>query len=471
MAKTDLDPDDWDDFRQHAHRLLDICIDRLSNADQHPWQPVPDSLQDRYAIRGQGSDLAQVVDRMAADVLPYHTGNTHPRFFGWVHGTGLASGLLSEMVAATMNSNCGGRDHGAIYMERAVIDWTRQVMGFPETSDGILVTGTSQATVIALATARLRAVGSFVRETGNGTHQFVAYAGSGVHNATRKALELLGIGHSNLRCIPDGSAGMDLDHLRREIDKDLAEGNLPFAIIGTAGSVDTGTFDDLNALADISSQYNLWLHVDGAFGAWTRLADDPWKSLSDGIGRADSLACDFHKWMYVPYDCGMVLVRDADELRATFAARPSYLAPLDHGLAGGGNWYCDNGIDLSRGNRALKVWTALEHYGPDRLGAAISDNCRLVAHMGDQISQRPKMALLRPIISNVCVFTADETLTVQQQTELNQDIAQTLQNKGIAVFSTTIVDGITCLRAAIVNHRSDANDIKIALDAVAEIAG
>jgi hypothetical protein len=161
-----LDPADWGAFRRAAHDLLDRCIDRLECARDHPWQPMPDGLVEAYAISGPVRDVEELTRALAEDVMPYATGNTHPRFFGWVHGTGLASGLLSEMVAATMNSNCGGRDHGMSYMERAVVDWSRQVFGLPETASGILVAGTSQATVIALAAARVAALGAEVRKTG-----------------------------------------------------------------------------------------------------------------------------------------------------------------------------------------------------------------------------------------------------------------------------------------------------------------
>jgi glutamate/tyrosine decarboxylase-like PLP-dependent enzyme len=464
-----LDPKDWDAFRASAHELLDQCLDQMEDARNRPWQPVPDDQRDAYALSGRGTGEIAAAKRLATEMLPYGTGNTHPRFFGWVHGTGLASGILSEMTAATLNSNTGGRDHGMIYVERAVIEWTRKIMGLPETASGVLVTGTSQATVIAIAAARLRALGRQVRTTGQQT-RLTAYAGAGVHNATCKAIELLGIGSDNLRKIPETEHGLDTDALRAAIAKDRAAGAVPFAMVGTAGSVDFGRFDDLNKLADIARDENLWLHIDGAFGAWTRLADDPWHSLTNGIERADSIALDFHKWMYVPYDCGLCLIRNEEEHRAAFAARPSYLAPQKDGLAAGDPWYCDYGIDLSRGNRALKVWTAIESYGADRLGAAITTNCQLTRQMGDLVEQAPNMKLMAPIISNLCVFTANDTLSADAQSELNSRIARHLQIDGTAVFSTTLADGITCLRAAIANHRTTPDDIQLAIEAVANLA-
>jgi len=346
-----LDPEDWTAFRIAAHELLDRCVDHLQETRVRPWQPVPQVVRESYRIHAVGASEAEIADRLAREVLPYGTGNTHPAFFGWVHGTGLASGLLSEMVAVTMNANAGGRDHGTIHLERAVIEWVRRLMGFPEGASGVLVTGTSQATVIALQAARVRALPR-LREDGSQGAWLTAYAGAGVHNATIKAMELLGLGRASLRRLAEDERGLDPVALAAAVRADREAGAIPFAVVATAGSVDLGRFDDLEKLADSCREEGLWLHVDGAFGAWTRLAREPWRALSDGIGRADSLACDFHKWMYVPYDCGLVLIADEAAHRAAFAARPSYLAPQAAGLGGGEPWFCDYGIDLSRGNRA-----------------------------------------------------------------------------------------------------------------------
>ncbi len=462
-----LDPEDWASFRATAHAVLEACIDRLAAARDLPWRPVPPDQAAAYRLDGAGHGEAATARRLVEEVMPYATGNTHPGFFGWVHGTGLASGLLSEMVAATMNANLGGRDHGAIHVERAVIDWTRRVMGFPDVASGVLVSGTSQATVIALAVARSQALGPSVRAEGLKGAPLVAYAGAGAHNAVVKAMELLGLGRAALRLIAETDRGMDITELQARIAADRAAGLQPFAIVGTAGSVDLGRFDDLEALADLAAAEQLWLHIDGAFGAWTRLAAPPWRTLSDGIGRADSLACDFHKWMYVPYDCGLVLIRNEDDHRAAFAARPAYLESQSTGLAGGEPWFCDYGIDLSRGNRALKVWTAIETYGAERLGQAITLNCRLALTMAEAVQAEGRMRLMAPVISNLCVFTADASLPPEAQSALNRRIAQDLQLSGIAVFSTTAIHGITALRAAITNHRTRHGDVARAIAAVA----
>ncbi len=465
-----LDPADWDEFRRQAHALLDACIDHLADARKHPWQPVDEDARKALHLgpAEHGLGTAVVADDLARRLLPLATGNIHPRFFGWVHGTGLATGLLAEIAAATMNSNCGGRDHGAVYVEREVIDWCRRCFGFPEGTSGVLVTGTSQATVIALAAARQRALGDASRRDGIvGGPALAAYAVAGAHNAVSKALELLGVGSAGLRLVQPGPDGaLDVDELAALVARDRAAGLLPMCVVGTAGSVDLGAFDDISAIADFCDDQRLWLHVDGAFGAWARLADTPWCNLVRGIERADSLAFDFHKWMYVQYDCGAVLMRDPVAHRAAFAARPAYLAPQTQGLGGGEPWYCDYGTDLSRGFRALKVWAALRAHGSAAFGAAITRNCQQAHRMADRVTATPGLRLAAPVRLNICCFSvAPEDMPEGRQDEMNTAVAQDLQLAGEAVFSTTRIHGRTVLRAAIVNHRTCDADVDCAVDA------
>lgn len=468
-----LDPADWEDFRQHAHQLLDACIDRLSRAADYPWRPVtPEVIQGyRLEVDEPGIGYASLAETLERDVLPYATGNTHPRFFGWVHGTGLVEGLLAELVAATMNSNCGGRDHGAVYIEREVIDWCARVFGFPATSSGLLVAGTSQATVIAIAAARQRALGVKARSEGiQGLPDLIAYTSEAAHSAIAKAMELIGLGTRSLRRIPPGTEGaMDMALLAAAVESDRKSGALPFCVIGTAGTVDVGAFDDLKALAEFSRQEGLWLHVDGAFGAWTVLASEPWNRLSDGLDQADSLAFDFHKWMYVQYECGAVLVRDQQSHRAAFESRPTYLARQATGLGGGDPWFCDYGIDLSRGFRALKVWSAIRACGTGAFAAAISRNCELAMLMARAVESATELTLVAPVKLNICCFSAAQASTPAADADkLNAGIARQLQLDGRAVFSTTRIADRTVLRAAITNHRTSEADIHYALESVVE---
>lgn len=467
-----LDPADWEDFRRNAHNVLDACVDALAHSRERPWRPMEESLRAKLALGDamDGAGLEALADELIQDILPHATGNTHPRFFGWVHGSGLAACVLAEMVAATMNSNCGGRDHGAVYVERAVIEWCRRCFGLPKGASGVLVTGTSQATVVALATARLKALGEATRQNGvQGEPKLTAYAREGAHSSIVKTLELIGLGSSALRRVPlDADTGsMDLAALRHRVAEDRAKGFKPYCVIGTAGSVDTGDFDDFNALSDFCRHEDIWLHIDGAFGAWVCLAQEPWKSLASGLHKADSIACDFHKWMFVQYSCGVALIRDEKTHRAAFASRPAYLIGRQQGLAGGDPWFCDYGVDLSRGFLALKVWSALRAYGAKRLGEAITRDCQLAALMGRLVDASPDLRLASPVRMNICCFSAaPHCLDVARQSAFNLLLAEELQLDGEAVFSTTCVDRRTVLRAAIVNHRTCEADIHEVIAAV-----
>jgi aromatic-L-amino-acid/L-tryptophan decarboxylase len=324
--------------------------------------------------------------------------------------------------------------------------------------------------VIALAVARYRALGARVRTEGlRNAPALTAYTGEGAHNAITKAMELLGLGSSALKIIPGcKEGGMDIACLAKAVERDRSAGAHPFCVIGTAGSVDLGEFDDLGKLAEFCRRESLWFHVDGAFGAWAKLANDPWRRLTHGMELADSLAFDFHKWMFVQYDCGAVLIRDEGAHTAAFASRPHYLAAQSRGLGGGAPWYCDYGIDLSRGFRALKVWSAIRTYGISAFKDAISHNCELAVQMGEYAAS-VGLTPAAPVRLNVCSFSAAPAGMDEPSSDaLNTSIAQQLQMNGQAVFSTTKVKGRTVIRAAITNHRTCAADIHYAIDAVCQ---
>ncbi|WP_135502690.1 pyridoxal phosphate-dependent decarboxylase family protein [Roseovarius aestuariivivens] len=457
-----VDPADWSAFRRAFHDLADQCVDRLESARNLPWIPKPDDMARAVALRDAepGADAATVFSELAQGIMPYATGNTHPAFFGWVHGTGQPAGVAAEMVAATMNANLGGRDHGAIEVERAVIDWTRRQAGLPQSASGILTTGTSQATLLALCAARMRLMGDDVRRDGIADlGRIRVYAVEGAHYSIAKALEIMGHGSRAVRYVAQEAQGaMDLRALAAAVDDDRAAGIRPMAVVGTAGAVDTGLFDPIDALADFCAAEDIWYHVDGAFGFWAVLADTPWCDLMRGVGRADSIATDFHKWIGAPYDCGLCLMADGDLHRRSFATRPPYLEGMEDGLGGGSLWFCDYGLDLSRGFRALKVWATIRAVGRARLADSITDNCRQAALLGSLVTQSSQFDLVRPVQANVCCFAPR-----------NADagaLATALQLSGEAVFSTTRVDDRTCLRAAIVNHRTTDSDVRTAFAAL-----
>jgi len=465
-----LDPSDPAAFRRLAHEVLDACLDRLERVRELPWTPAAGSVPGADALPRDGVPLERVADELVRRIMPGATGNTHPRFFGWVHGTGLASGLLAEMVAATMNSNCGGRSHVAIDVERTVIDWCARVHGLPDTAGGVLCGGTSAATLVALHAARVRRFGRASRRApGEAFANATCYAAEGTHQCVGGALELMGLGSESLRKLPiDPATGsLSLEALGEALAADRAAGLSPLCLVGTAGSVNTGRFDDLEALADAARRESLWLHVDGAFGAWVALADAPWRDLARGIARADSLAFDFHKWPYVQYAAAAVLVRERDALGEAFGGDAAYLESEEAGLAAGSPWPCDLGPELSREFRALKIWTALRTHGLDALGASITDNCAQAAALGARVTASEELELAAPVISNVCCFRLSTDLVAGDAADaLHRAIATALQLSGECVLSTTRVDGAVVLRAAIVNHRTTLDDVRLTVEAV-----
>ncbi len=368
------------------------------------------------------------------------------------------------MLAAGLNANLGGRDHIPIEVEREVVRWASEIVGFPRGASGLFVTGTSMANLIAVVVAREAALGNPThgRRTAAGAKQLTAYASTAAHGCIRKGIEIAGLGSDALRLIPeDHRHRMDLSALEEAIDNDRKAGLTPFFVIGTAGSVNTGAVDDLAGLADLCQREKLWFHVDGAYGALAKLAPELAPRL-DGMERADSLAFDFHKWGQVPYDAGVILVRDGAAHQRAFALATDYLHRAQRGLGAGSPWPCDFGPDLSRGFRALKVWFTLKVYGTDALGETISHSCQLARYLESRIGETPRLELLAPVKLNIVCFR----YRCAEPDQVNEKIVIALQESGIVTPSTTRIDGQLAIRAAIVNHRTSRAEIDALVEGV-----
>jgi aromatic-L-amino-acid decarboxylase len=463
----DLDPDDWEALRALGHRMLNDMVDHLRDLRTGPvWRPLPASTRAilRAPLDAAGADPDTVYGRFRETVLPYATGNTHPRFMGWVHGGGTPLGMLAEMLAAGLNANLGGRDHAPIEVERQVIRWAAAAFGLPETAGGLLVTGSSMANFIAVLLARTAALGTGVRTEGLGSARLTAYASTGVHRCVPDALDMAGIGSAALRRIPvDADFCMDLGALAQAIAADRAAGLTPFLVVGTAGSVDVGAFDDLVGIAEIAAREALWFHVDGAFGALAALSPLLRPKVA-GMERARSIAFDFHKWAQVPYDAGCILVRDQADQLATFAGEAAYLTPGTSGLSANAPWPCDLGPDLSRGFRALKVWFTMQSFGADALGAVAERSCALARHLAALVAAEPELELLAPVPLNIVCFRY--RASAEAADALNTAIVAEIQEAGLAAPSTTIIGGALAIRAAFVNHRSREPDAEALVAAV-----
>ncbi len=464
-----LDPSDWHGLRRLGHRMIDDMFDHLESVRSRPvWQPIPPDVRSALSTpmpRDPGSAEQAYAD-FTRLVLPYATGNTHPRFMGWVHGGGNAVGMLAELLAGGLNANLGGRDHAPIEVERQVIRWSAELLGLPAETSGLLVTGTSIANLIGLLVARTEALGPDARATGLGPARLAVYTSEKAHGCIARAMDMAGIGSDALRLVPcDPEHRMQPDALETAIARDHADGCLPFLLVGTAGTVDIGAFDDLGALGRIARDKGLWFHVDGAFGAMAALSPSL-RALLAGIEQADSVAFDFHKWMQVPYDAGCILVRDPARHLATFAQQVAYLRREARGLAGGHPWPCDLGPDLSRGFRALKVWMTWRTYGSDRLGKAVEQTCAVARALAARVDREPLLERLAPVPLNIVCFR----VRGPRADDLNREIVADVQEAGLAAPSTTMIDGKLAIRAAIVNHRTRAEDAEMLVDAVLNAA-
>lgn len=465
-----LDPSDWASFRAQGHRMLDDMFDYLEQIRERPvWQRIPDAVRARFRDRLPmvPAELSAVHQEFLENVLPYSNGNVHPAFMGWVHGGGTAAGMLAEMLAAGLNANLGGRDHAPIEVERQIVEWMRELFGFPQTASGLFVTGTSMANLIAVLIARDWALGFEIRRAGlpASPKRLTAYASMAAHGCLRRALDFCGLGSEALRLVPvDSQHRINLAALRNMIEADRTAGYMPFLLVGTAGTVDTGAIDDLDGLVDVASEQRLWMHVDGAYGALGILAPEIAPRLA-GIEAADSVAFDFHKWGQVPYDAGFLLVRDGELHRKAFQSPAAYLEREKRGLAAGSPWPCDFGPDLSRGFRALKTWFTLKVYGLHALGQTIARTCELARYLEQKIAGSDELELLAPVSLNIVCFR----YRCPDADRVNARIVVEMQESGIAAPSTTRINGDLAIRAAITNHRTQACDIDALVDATLRI--
>ncbi|KAA3647143.1 MAG: aminotransferase class V-fold PLP-dependent enzyme [Chloroflexi bacterium] len=469
-----LDPNDWDQLRRLGTRMLWDMLEHLETISERPvWQPT--SPQVRAAFQSplplSESPAESVYEEFLQYILPYTFGNTHPRFWGAVVGTGTPLGMLSDMLAAGINSPPSLGDNAPVWVEKQVIDWCKQAIGFPDEANGILVSGTTLGSLLGLTMARSLKAKFDVREEGliASAQQMTAYGSDQMHGSLQRAIEIIGIGNKNLRRIPTNSQGkIDIQELRKAIEDDLTKGLQPFCVIGNAGTTNTGAIDPLLEMSEIAGEYDLWLHVDGAFGALATLSPEL-RPKFEGIHLADSLAFDLHKWFYLPYDIGCLLVRDDSALQHSFSLHMDYLQEGE-GWNGGPEHFVDMGLQISRSFRALKAWMAFKTYGVNKIGRLIHQNVQQANYLAELIQDSLELELLAPVNLNVVCFR--HTVAEKDNDWLdkfNERIIRQLHASGVAIPTDTVVNGRFAIRCAIVNHRTRREDLELLVNEVIKL--
>lgn len=422
----------------------------------------------------EGRPLEQLLDECRT-VMDLSRHNGHPRFFGYVASPSTPIGAYADLIASALNANitCWRSGPAGTEIEQLVVRWLGSLIRYDENAKGLLTSGGSMANMIALLIASRRFNGAEASRKGlwNAGPPMTIYASEEVHMSIPKAADVLGFGRDNVRTVAcDGEHRMRVENLRQSIQADRKTGFMPICVVASAGTVNTGAIDPLNEIADIAREYNLWFHIDGAYGAPGAM-DQSKKELFAGLERADSVSLDPHKWLYVPVDAGCLLFRDA-AAAAVFTEDAAYIQT--HGLADDAAFaYWDYGVELSRRFRALKVWLTLGYYGARRIAEAVSKDISLAAYLGELVSSADDFELLAPVELSICCFRYVPQKLKDNDDELNrlnEQIMAAVQKGGRAYLSNATVNGKFALRACITNFRTTKADIKQTIETVRDAA-
>jgi glutamate/tyrosine decarboxylase-like PLP-dependent enzyme len=439
-------------------------------ADRPVYPPV-----DRAALRAiaheplprSGMPLETLFAELEAVVVPNSTHSAHPRFLPYVQPSPNALSPYADHVAAVLNQNCNlwHLSPAANAVEQALLRWFADLFRLPGSAGGIVTSGGSMANLVALTAARDHALGSAARAEGlqGGGAPLVLYTSEEAHSSIDKAVSILGLGTNNLRKLPtDERFRLRLDALAAAVVADRAAGRRPFCVVASAGTVTTGAIDPLAELSGFCREQGLWLHVDGAYGALAALSERFSESMA-GVGLADSVSLDPHKFLFCAFEAGCVLVRDRQHLVHAFSAQPSYLTMSeDPDFVD----FANQGPQLSRAFKALKVWWSLKHFGADAFAATIERMHDLALHMGTEIERRPAFELLAPVVFNCVCFRVRGLDDAG-----NRRVLTSLVDGGDAFLGPALVKGRSGLRACFMNLRTERADVDFILDRLQELAG
>ena len=447
--------------------MVDEVADYLAALPSKPVsQPVPDGLRDELLnmpLPDEPAALEELVATTSRDVQPHAMGNGHPAFFGWVNPPPSLAGVMTSLAAAAMNPSVVSGDHADVHLERAVVRWLAELVGFPhEPGAGLLASGGSTATIVCLAGARSRAMASAghdLRRDGlAGAPQLIAYVPAEAHSCIRRAWELLGLGSGSIREVPLEGGRLDATALRAAVAADRERGALPALLVGSAGTVNTGAIDPLDELVDIAAAEDLWFHVDGAYGAFGVL-DPAIAERYRGMERADSLVLDPHKWLGVPVDAGCALFRRGDDVRDAFTLIPPYLRQ-DTGTDVG--TFAEYGPEQTRPFRALKTWATIAALGRAGIVAQVSRANARARELAALVESEPELELAAEPETSIVAFRARPAgCPPERLEEVNRALPEAVQARGRAFVTGTVFDGQETLRACILHPATQTEHLEI----------
>jgi aromatic-L-amino-acid/L-tryptophan decarboxylase len=477
-TKSSLDVSE-DALREMSSQATKLVRDYLTRISERPVRAENYAGKTTESIAAElsteGIPLAQLLDECRT-IMDLSRHNGHPRFFGYVASPSTPIGAYGDLIASALNANitCWRSGAAGTEVERMVVRWLGALINYDRDAKGLLTSGGSMANMIALLVANRRKSGAAVSRSGlwNSGPPMTVYASSEVHMSIAKAADILGFGRDHVREIAcDDRQRLRVELLRQKIEADRSEGLRPFCVVGSAGTTNTGVVDPLSEIAAVAAEFDLWFHVDGAYGA-PGILDERKKHLFAGLERADSVSLDPHKWLYVPVDAGCLLFRDDAAAKATFSTdEADYIKT--HGYVDEEAFaFWDYGIELSRRFRALKVWLTLQYYGSKRIAEAIGEDISLAEYLGELVSSADDFELLTPVELSICCFryVPRDRLSETDLDKLNERIMERVQKGGRAYLSNATVNGHFALRACITNFRTTKNDIDETVAAIRDAA-
>ena len=422
-----------------------------------------------------GRPLEQLIDECRT-VMDLSRHNGHPRFFGYVASPATAIGAYADLIASALNANitCWRSGPAGTEIEQLVVKWLGSLIRYDDNAKGLLTSGGSMANTIAMLIASRNKGGVEAARKGlwNAGPPMTIYASTEVHMSIPKAADILGFGRDQVRVVDcDERQRMRVDELRTQINTDRSNGLRPFCVVASAGTTNTGAVDPLVEIAAVAREFDLWFHVDGAYGA-PGVLDQRKAQLFAGIEGADSVSLDPHKWLFVPVDAGCLLFRDPVAAATAFSTEDADYIKV-HGLTEDAAFaYWDYGVELSRRFRALKVWLTLGYYGARRIAEVVSENNSLAAYLGELVSQADDFELLAPPELSICCFryVLPRGANESELDQLNERIMAAVQKSGRAYLSNATVNGKFALRACVTNFRTTKADIEQTLTVVRDVA-